>query len=270
MITATAGPPGMCSSSLKARPDTGRGSDDVKEVVRDPQHRGGATGAARADVVRGGSPRRDGLECRGVFAQVLELERGHRRRGGAPVVPAPADPLHAVGRRVGERPQQYGLDKAERSCVRADAQRERQDRDGGERGLPAEGAQRIAAVLSGVCEPGEAACPTMRLAQLLHASERSPRFPPCFVRAEPALAQALLHQRQVQCDLLIQRDVVTATADESGEFRDHLAQPDRCAHASLLHLLSAASLITRSTTPAICFQPCSSRESLRRPAAVMV
>ena len=31
MITATAGPPGMCSSSLKARPDTGRGPTTSKK-----------------------------------------------------------------------------------------------------------------------------------------------------------------------------------------------------------------------------------------------
>jgi len=79
------------------------------------------------------------LECLGMGAQVLGLERRERGSRRAPVVPAPAHALHAVGRRVRQRPQQHGLNEAEDGGVRADAERQREDGDCGERGLAAEG-----------------------------------------------------------------------------------------------------------------------------------
>ena len=53
---------------------------------------------------------------------------------------------------IGQRPQEHGVDDAEQRDVGANAQRERADDHGGERGLPGEKPERVANVASEVIE----------------------------------------------------------------------------------------------------------------------
>ena len=90
-----------------------------------------------------------------------------------------------LGMRVGQRLKQNRIHHAENCGVGADAQRQRQYRDGSEAGVFAQHAKCIARVLQKCLEPGRAAQFAVGLAQLRSPSQPDARRAPRLLRRHP-------------------------------------------------------------------------------------
>ena len=97
----------------------------------------------------------------------------------------------------------------------------------------------------------------MRLAQLLHPAERSPRLAARLVDAQTPIDETLFQQRQVQIDLVVERLVVATPAEQRAARREQRADAAGGVH----RYSSGASRSTRAMMAVICCQPCSSRAS---------
>ena len=103
-----------------------------------------------------------------------------------------------------QRPQQHGVDDAEDGGIGADAERERQHRDGGEAGRAAQTSDRVPHVVSDVLQPPERSRVAMQVLRQRHAAHRAPRGQARLVRRQSAAAMLVFEQREMRRHLAIE------------------------------------------------------------------
>ena len=163
------------------------------------------------------------------------VETGHRRERRFPLLPPAVvergdDVLaagtlrvllpdrHETGRFLeGQTLDEHGVDDREDRRVRADAQGERRDRDGGEAGVLAERAGREAEVLPGPLEERQAAAIPHRLLRDVEPAELPDRFAPRLLRRHSAAHGVVDVHLDVGLELLRQVPLLASPPEESGE-----------------------------------------------------
>ena len=184
--------------------EPGRHAQDGEEAAEDvhPLDALGAAAAAErppADPAAGGRA----LERLHLFAPVEEVGRRHRLALPAALGVALPERDEPVGRRIGERREQDGVDDRHDRRHRADAEPEDDDRGGAERRLLAQDAQRPAQVPRGGLEERQAALVAAGLAHLLDAAEVAQSRLARRLRRQATGAVALGLHLEVEAQLLV-------------------------------------------------------------------
>src|SRR4051794_9122038 len=97
----------------------------------------------------------------------------------------------------------------------------------------------------------------MRLAQLLHPAEPTPRLAARLLGSQATFDETLFQQRQMQRDLVVEPLVVAAPSEQRAALREQRADAAGGVH----RYSSGSSRSTRAMMALICCQPCSSRAS---------
>ena len=167
---------------LRRQQPAGRGAhaERVEELAADPEALGETRLAAVGEVE--GLPAPDEEAVEGVLPR-LELAPDRLRHGRVPGLEIAARAVHVgqpdfeQARRIGDRQgaKTHGVHDLEERRVRADPEREREDRDQREAGIAAEETQRVAHVLRGVLEPASAPDVARRFLDLREVAQLAAR-----------------------------------------------------------------------------------------------
>jgi hypothetical protein len=95
-------------------------------------------------------------------------------------------------------PQQEGIDETEDRGVRADAERERENGDEGERGRAPQRPERVLQIAPCIVDPTERPRIAMKLLRLLDPAERQPRGMACLFRQHPSAQELIFEDRQMR------------------------------------------------------------------------
>ena len=171
LINATGGAPSVSSSGLNPRPAIGctpRMLSTFAEKARAAQDLWLAAG--EDDVGR--RPIDAGVERTSPAHRLPSPQRNPARRS---IVIQSCQRHQSVGIRVGQRPHRHGVDDGEHRRIGTDADRQREEGDGGEARLASTAANGVAEILGERLHQRYSAHVTMGLAQLHRAAERHTR-----------------------------------------------------------------------------------------------
>ena len=155
--------------------------------------------------------------------------------------------------------EEHRVHQAEDRRVRADAEREREQGDGGEDGIGGEPPQAVARVLQQHLDPRQPALLAVALRRRCDSAELDERLTPRLLRLEPG-AHAVLHVHlQVALQLLGQLAVARAASERSRQPHEPApdlsrAHQDSCGGARKRARIAVASSHLRASR-SICLRP---------------